>query len=233
MDVILLIALAWLFLLVLALAILRTAGLADRAAERRLREAARAPSRRRRRRRASRRPDGRRVPLAGAAGRRRRRRRARARAARTPARRPARAGADATLCLINAARRARGLAPLGADARLARAARRHAADMVARGFFSHDAPGGVSFVDRLRRVGYPGGCAWSGGETLAWGAGAKATPASRVSAWMRSPPAPPILLSPGFREAGIGIAAGVARRLRARLHVRRRVRAPTLLSARS
>ena len=52
------------------------------------------------------------------------------------------------------ARDARGLAPLGADARLARAARRHAADMVARGFFSHDAPGGVSFVDRLRRVGY-------------------------------------------------------------------------------
>ena len=80
--------------------------------------------------------------------------------------------------------------------------------MVARGFFFHDAPGGVSFVDRLRRVGYPR-CAWSSGETLAWGAGAGVTPASRVSAWMHSPPHRWILLSPGFRDAGIGIAAGV------------------------
>jgi hypothetical protein len=37
-DVIVLIALVWLFLLVLAVAILRTAGQADRAAERRLHE---------------------------------------------------------------------------------------------------------------------------------------------------------------------------------------------------
>ena len=39
--------------------------------------------------------------------------------------------------------------------------------------------------------------------------GARTTPASRVSAWMRSGPHREILLSPVFREAGVGIAAGV------------------------
>ena len=39
--------------------------------------------------------------------------------------------------------------------------------------------------------------------------GATTTPASRVAAWMRSPPHRQILLSPVSREAGVGIAAGV------------------------
>jgi uncharacterized protein YkwD len=212
-DVILVIAVVWLFLLVLALAILRTAGLADRAAERRLRElqARRvSPESRRRARTAVLMVAA--LPLAGAAAgagapdataEPSDPRCANARSA------PGQAGADVTLCLINAARRARDIAPLGADALLARAAKRHAADMVARGFFSHDAPGGVSFVDRLRRVGYTSRCAWSGGEALAWGSGTTGTPASRVAAWMRSRPHREILLGPAFRDVGIGIAAGV------------------------
>ena len=114
----------------------------------------------------------------------------------------------ATVCLINAERRARGLAPLVANARLGRAARRHAADMVARDFFSHVSPSGSSFADRLRRVGYVRGCAWSGGETLAWGAGSQATPASRVRGWMNSPPHRAILLNAGYREVGIGVVRG-------------------------
>jgi uncharacterized protein YkwD len=116
----------------------------------------------------------------------------------------------ATLCLINVQRRARGLAPLSANATLARAARRHANDMVLRGYFSHVSPTGVTFTTRLQRNGYlRSGCSWSAGETLAWGTGAAATPAGTVSAWMHSPPHRAVLLGRSFREAGIGAVGGV------------------------
>ena len=116
----------------------------------------------------------------------------------------------ATLCLINVQRRARGLAPLSANATLARAARRHAADMVLRGYFSHVSPSGVTFTARLQRNGYlRSGCSWSAGETLAWGIGAAAAPAGTVSAWMHSPPHRAVLLGRSFREAGIGAVGGV------------------------
>ena len=116
----------------------------------------------------------------------------------------------ATLCLINVERRSRGLAPLSANATLARAARRHATDMVLRGYFSHISPSGMTFTDRLRRSGYlRRTCSWSAGETLAWGIGTRATPAGTVSAWMHSPPHRAVLLGRSYREAGIGAVGGV------------------------
>ena len=116
---------------------------------------------------------------------------------------------DATLCLINDERRARGRAVLDSHPRLALAARRHSADMVEREFFSHVSPGGSTLADRLRRTGYLGSCAWSAGETLAWGFGDERTPASRVAAWMRSRPHRRVLLNPRYRDAGIGVARGI------------------------
>ena len=112
------------------------------------------------------------------------------------------------LCLINAERRSRGLAALSGNGRLARAARHHAADMVARGYFAHTSPGGSTFAGRIHHVGYAARCRASAGETIAWGAGGSATPRSRVTAWMRSLPHRRILLDPAFREAGVGIVAG-------------------------
>jgi uncharacterized protein YkwD len=206
--VILTIALAWLFLVVLAVAILRTAGTAERAAEQRLRES-RAPRFRRvsdeRRKSVTTAVVAAALPLAGGA--------VAATDADAQSCRGARSapGANApsiTLCVINAERRARHLSALTANVRLARAAQRHASDMVARGYFSHVSLSGQSFSDRLRRVNYARGCAWSGGETLAWGTGSQASPAAAVDAWMHSPPHRAILLSRGFREVGIGIAAG-------------------------
>jgi uncharacterized protein YkwD len=206
MLVILAIALAWLFLLVLALAILRAAGSAERAAEERLR----APRYRRVPNERARKSVTTAVmlaalPLAGSA--------AVAPDADAQSCRGARSASglsapSATVCLINRQRRAHGLAPLVANARLGRAAQRHARDMVSRDYFSHDTPEGVSFFERLRRAGYARGCtAWAGGETLAWGSGAQATPASRVAAWMKSAPHRAILLG-RFREVGIGVVSG-------------------------
>jgi uncharacterized protein YkwD len=116
---------------------------------------------------------------------------------------------DATLCLINEERRARGRPALAADPRLAVAARRYSADMVARGYFAHVSPDGATLTDRLRRVGYLGGCAWRAGEALAWGFGDERTPAARVAAWMHSRRHRRVLLSPRYRDVGIGVARGV------------------------
>lgn len=207
MTVILVVAAIWLFLIVLAVAILRTAAEAERAAEQRMRAVPPrpAPQRERRRKTATTAALAVALPLAGAAIMA-----SDADAQDCPGARSApRADAPAvTLCLINAERRARGLSPLGAHARLARAARRHSHDMVARSYFSHVSPGGSSLGDRLRRVGYPRGCAWSGGEALAWGTGSKASPASRVAGWMNSAPHRALLLDQGYRDIGIGVADG-------------------------
>jgi uncharacterized protein YkwD len=121
-----------------------------------------------------------------------------------------------TICLINAERKQRGLAPLRANTKLIRAAHRHSLDMVMRGYFAHQSLSGRTLTDRLRIVGYLRGCSsWSAGETIAWGSGSAGSPASRVAAWMRSPGHRTILLGASFREVGIGIATGTPRGSRA------------------
>src|SRR3954453_17680292 len=73
---------------------------------------------------------------------------------------------DQVVCLINAERTDRGLRALRGAGDLARAARRHSADMVRRTYFSHVTPGGADFGDRIRAVGYGSGQAWRAGEAL-------------------------------------------------------------------
>jgi uncharacterized protein YkwD len=203
-NLVLVIALVWLILAGFTLVLLRAAAMGDRADERRRREhrARRASETRRRTGRAAvvavalpfagvTAPD---ASAGGCAG---------ARSVPDPT------GPEVTLCVINAERRSRGLGPLSTNGRLGRAARHHAADMVARRYFAHTSPGGSTVAARLRHVGYTSGCrSWSAGETLAWGSGDQVTPGSRVSAWIRSRPHRRILLSRAFREAGVGIAAG-------------------------
>jgi uncharacterized protein YkwD len=117
--------------------------------------------------------------------------------------------AGATLCLVNAQRTQRGLRPLKANRRLARAAAGHAGDMVRRDYFSHDSLSGASFVDRIRRTGYLSGRgAWIVGENLAWGSGDRSSPAAIVRAWMNSPGHRANILQRRFREIGLGLVAG-------------------------
>jgi uncharacterized protein YkwD len=115
------------------------------------------------------------------------------------------------ICLINAERTDRGLRPLRGDGDLARAARRHSADMVRRTYFSHVTPGGSDLGDRIRDVGYGSGHSWRAGEALGWGTGARATPADLIDEWLASPPHRHILLDPGYRELGVGVSAGAPR----------------------
>jgi uncharacterized protein YkwD len=209
---ILVILAAWLFMVVLAMALLRSAALADRAhAERNRHEAHQAMAAEQRGRTAALLLVVA-VPLIGAAApvataQGADTRCSGAEVAPDPARE--REALQAALCLINAERRDRALVPLDLDARLAVAAQRHSADMVARAYFSHVSPGGGTLVDRLRRADYAGRCAWRAGETLAWGSGTMRTPASRVRAWMDSPRHREVLLDAAYRDVGIGIVKGL------------------------
>jgi uncharacterized protein YkwD len=115
----------------------------------------------------------------------------------------------ATHCLLNQQRAAHGRRPLRRNKNLARAARTHALDMVRRNYFSHTAPGGISFVDRIMKQDYVDpGEGWSLGENLAWGSYQLATPRSIVRSWMQSPGHRANILNPQFREVGVGVVSG-------------------------
>jgi uncharacterized protein YkwD len=116
---------------------------------------------------------------------------------------------DATVCLINQARADHELGKLRAKTALEHAAAAHSRDMVKRDFFSHDSPTGSTPQQRIDRTGYLAGAhGWAIGETIAWGSGTYATPASIVRGWLKSPGHRAILLDGRYRDLGIGIALG-------------------------
>ena len=116
---------------------------------------------------------------------------------------------SATLCLLNAQRRAYGLRPVRANSRLRRAAAGYARMMVRDRFFAHEGPDGSTPVSRIKHTHYLDRArAWTIGENLAWGTGSFATPRSTVRAWMHSPGHRANILNGAFREIGIGVATG-------------------------
>lgn len=121
----------------------------------------------------------------------------------------ARPAAVETLALLNAARARYDAPPLRPDPRLARAARRHSRDMVAYRYFAHDSRSGARFSARIARVGWMRSrTRWRVGETLAWGTGRAASPRAVLAAWLRSPGHRRVLLRPGYRVVGVGVATG-------------------------
>jgi uncharacterized protein YkwD len=118
----------------------------------------------------------------------------------------------ATLCTLNAERARHGLKRLTLNKKLSSAARRHAGDMVRRDYFAHDSLSGGTFLDRIRRSGYlKGARSWSVGENLAWGSHERSAPRAITSMWMDSAGHRANILSPAFREVGIGFAIGAPR----------------------
>src|ERR687896_996796 len=115
----------------------------------------------------------------------------------------------ATLCTLNAERARHGLPRLKLNKKLSAAARSHARDMVRRDYFAHDSLGGGTFVDRIRRSGYlKGAGSWSVGENLAWGSHERSAPRAITAMWMDSAGHRANILSPAFREVGVGFAMG-------------------------
>lgn len=110
-------------------------------------------------------------------------------------------------CGVNAERRARGLTPLRPDHHLNRAARRHARDMVRRGYFAHERPG-WTFPGRLADAGWSG---TSAAEAIAWGCDGRGSPAETLRAWLESGAHRAIVLG-GYARVGIGLALGAPAR---------------------
>lgn len=114
-----------------------------------------------------------------------------------------------TLCLLNHQRKLHGRRALEGNRKLARAAHKHARDMVERDYFSHTSLGGATFVDRIMRQDYVNpGEGWTLGENLAWGSYELATPKSIVRSWMHSPGHRANILNGDFHEIGIGVVEG-------------------------
>jgi len=92
---------------------------------------------------------------------------------------------------------------------LARAADEHSRDMLSRGYFGHNSAGG-SFADRLERF-------YSSANARSWAVGENLLRTSRrldaagaLELWMASPAHRRQMLSPAWRDVGIGTASRVA-----------------------
>lgn len=110
------------------------------------------------------------------------------------------------LDLVNREREAAGLRALAPDPELTEVARRHSADMFARGYFAHDTPEGLSPFDRMRAANARFVMA---GENLAL---APTIPVAH-SGLMNSPGHRANILQKGFGRVGIGIMDGGMRGL--------------------
>jgi uncharacterized protein YkwD len=97
---------------------------------------------------------------------------------------------------LNDVRRANGLAPLRESGSLNNSSGDYARKMLRQDFFGHGSSIDVAGAFR------------SAGETLAYHTGWDAQPRRTITRWMNSPGHRAVLLSPGFRWVGMGLARG-------------------------
>lgn len=115
----------------------------------------------------------------------------------------------ALVCLHNQVRAQHGLGALSENGALAAAGAAHSTDMVQRRYFDHTTPEGGTFSERILAARYAGANdAWSLGENLAWGTGARSTPAALMGEWMASEGHRHNILTAAYREIGFGFSVG-------------------------
>jgi uncharacterized protein YkwD len=106
---------------------------------------------------------------------------------------------------LNRVRVAHGLTVLRVSPGLRAAARGHSRSMLEQGFFAHDSADGTAFSERIRRhYASTGWRMWTVGEALLASEGREVDAHAIVAAWLRSPPHREIILSPTWRDTGIG-----------------------------
>jgi uncharacterized protein YkwD len=110
------------------------------------------------------------------------------------------------LDLVNQERAKAGLSPLAPDPELTEVARKHSADMFARGYFAHDTPEGKSPFDRMHDAGVR---FLTAGENLALAP----TLSIAHTGLMNSPGHRANILRPQFGRVGIGVMDGGMRGL--------------------
>ncbi len=105
------------------------------------------------------------------------------------------------LSLVNAFRRRAGLPPLAPNPLLDEVSQQHAEDMLVRSYFGHRTPEGLGPSDRAQAGGYGAGI----GENIVE---ERFSAEEALKAWLESPDHRRILLDPGCREVGLGLAVG-------------------------
>jgi uncharacterized protein YkwD len=103
-------------------------------------------------------------------------------------------------CLVNVARQGAGLPALGANGKLARAAKLKGGRIEACGTFSHT-PCGAPFTAAFRAAGWHGAM----GENIAFGQASQGTPRAILNAWLQSPGHRANLMHRGFRVQGLAV----------------------------
>jgi uncharacterized protein YkwD len=103
---------------------------------------------------------------------------------------------DRMLHTLNAVRAQHGLAPFHGSATLRHSAGAYARWMLSSGYFGHLSR--IRASGRFARIG----------EALAWHSGGRARVHRTVRAWMHSPSHRALILHPGFRWLGAGMAHG-------------------------
>lgn len=113
--------------------------------------------------------------------------------------------------LHNQTRKERGLGVLCASRDLTHAARAHSQDMLARDYFEHNTPEGLTPKDRTSDLGrnpVDGRSYDMGNENIALGGGPTATPENRFTGFMNSPGHRAGILTPEFSEVGVAALTG-------------------------
>jgi len=104
---------------------------------------------------------------------------------------------EAMLCEVNKFRASHGVAPLGLDPNLVKAASNHSNDMASRGVMSHNGRDGSTVSTRVSRVGFK----WNHvGENVAYGM------ENPMPAWIKSEGHKRNLLSRDFQMFGYAVA---------------------------
>lgn len=111
--------------------------------------------------------------------------------------------ASAVLSAVNARRASAGVPALTTNQTLQQMAQAHAADMVAKGYFSHTDPQGVTFQQRITASGYVGS---ANAENLGLTSGAAV---EVVAGWMDSEGHKLNMLNSQYGAVGVGVAHGV------------------------
>jgi uncharacterized protein YkwD len=108
-----------------------------------------------------------------------------------------------TVEAVNQARAEHGLEPLTVNPVLVQTARDHSRDMARRGYFDHRSPAGDDVQDRVlkSKIDYS-----RIGENLHMNRGSEDPVRTAVESWLKSLGHREHLLSPEFRETGIGVA---------------------------
>jgi uncharacterized protein YkwD len=108
------------------------------------------------------------------------------------------------LAAINDLRRTKGLSELRLSSALSLAALGHSQSMARRGFFSHDGFNGAPFWNRIKpRYRPQRGNFWGVGENMVW-ASPELSADQAIQMWLDSPPHRKNLLTPSWREVGLG-----------------------------